>query len=362
MGLLNRKNKKDDSKDKKKRLLDKSHKIDDPNKNNEKGFFKKKNKKTVKNENKKTNINEKENSDIFDYYEENIEEVKEKIDYKDKKNENKPLLKRDMKDKPVYLEDTGEKIGIVFETIFDSEKKISGYKIKDGKSETILSFPQEQFIEDKNGLIFTPGWFNKSLKIVEKLEFKDRISPELTALLTDDTVSNNEIYNIFVKHDDEMADFIDEAISLREIIKNKLDIFERKRYSLKDDLMDLTEKRLINDIDRRDFSEQVLRHRRKVNILDVNINKCKEILKRLDNTSFGILGKKTMVEEKKIEKTIENNEKSIIESINKYNQSEKINIPYKEKYFELKNQYEQLDSEYRELKYAVEKLIQKENL
>ena len=45
------------------------------------------------------------------------------------------------------------------------------------------------------------------------------------------------------------------------------------------------------DIDRRQFSEVVMEHRKKVNILDLNIKKCKELIERLDHTSFGSLSK-----------------------------------------------------------------------
>ena len=42
----------------------------------------------------------------------------------------KRILTKDMKDKPVFLEDTGEKLGIVHDMMYD-DNKIIGYKIKD---------------------------------------------------------------------------------------------------------------------------------------------------------------------------------------------------------------------------------------
>jgi len=147
-----------------------------------------------------------------------------------------------LKNKPVYLEDTGEKLGFVFDTIYDKDKNIVGFKIKDEKSDAVLSFPLEQFDYTNEGVIFIPGWYTNSVKIIEKLEFKDKISPELTALISDDEVSNEELYDIFVKHDDEMVNYIDDAKSLRELLTNRLGVLERQRLALKDDLMDLTEK------------------------------------------------------------------------------------------------------------------------
>jgi len=311
---------------------------------------------------------------------EKTDDLKEKnIDKNHKKK--KTIIKKDMRGKPVYLEDTGEKLGVVYDSVYDKNRDLVGYKIKDKKSNAVLSFPYDQFIEDKDGLIFVPGWYNNAMKIIEKLEFKDKISPELTALISDDAISNKELYDIFVKHDDDMAKYIDDAISLREVLNNRLNVLERQRLSLKDDLMDLTEKRLIRDIDRREFSQDVMEHRRKVNILDVNINKCKELLKRLNFTSFGMLGKDRIVlkpymnnKEKKHENVyydVEDKKQMIF--------SEDVQIPYKHRavkekkqvafddmqisykkeYNALKKQFDQLEEEYQELKSSVEKIFGK---
>jgi hypothetical protein len=289
-----------------------------------------------------------------------------KKDKKNKTKEKKPLALKDVKQKPVYLEDTGEKLGTIFDIVYDKDQKITGYKIKDEKTESLLSFPAEQFEYNKQGIIFVPGWYNKALKLIEKLEFKDKISPELTTLLTDDTATNDELYEVFVKHDENMAGYIDDAKSLHEMLAGRLKVLEKQRLALKDNLIDLTEKRLIQDIDRRQFSEDVEEHRRKANILDININKCKILIKRLEETSFGILGKNFLVDDSKPkefdEKKLENNLlKKIADSEIKQTKKEKAPDIYKNKYFTLKEQYEQLSEDYQELKVAVDKLLRKED-
>lgn len=294
--------------------------------------------------------------------------VKNKESEWSKVRKRKVLSPKDMKDKPVFLEDTGEKLGSVFDMIYDAEKNLIGYKIKDEKTEAVLSFPLEQFEEDKKGLIFVPGWYTKAVKIIEKLEFKDRISPELTALLSDDTVSNEELYDIFVKHDDEMATYIEDAFSVKEMLTNRLRVLEKQRLALKDELMDLTEKRLIKDIDRKQFAEDVMEHRRKVNILDVNINKCKELIHRLDRTSFGVLGDSSLVFDSDIslEGTLYQKAADSAAKKSRLVPQEKkeqgVDHSYKEKYLSLKDQFEQLEDEYQELKVAVEKAFGEEDL
>jgi sporulation protein YlmC with PRC-barrel domain len=272
----------------------------------------------------------------------------------------KAFSQKDMRGKQVYLEDTGEKLGTVFDAVYDTDKNLIGYKIKDSKSETILSFPLDQFDEDNNGLIFIPSWYMKGMKTIEKLEFKDRITPELMWLLRDNTVSTEELYSIFVKHDDKIANYIEEAVALRELLNNRLRVLEKERLILKENLMDLTEKRLIKDIDRRQFSEIVMQHRQKVNIVDLNIKKCKELLERLQRTSFGMLGNNII-------STVEKEEQK--EQHNPTNSERKENIPsefkqdpYKEKYYELKQRYASLQEGYDDLKGAVEKLLNKSEL
>lgn len=313
-------------------------------------------KKTTEEKEHKTETNEEQKVDQLLHKQKELSPNQEIKNSKQKKK--KKYIKKDYAGKPVFLEDTGEKLGKVQDTIYDEEKRLVGYKIKDEKSDAVLSFPPEQFEEDKKGLIFTQGWYTNALKIIEKLEFKDKTSPELTALLKDNSISNKDLYDIFVKHDDEMVNYIEDALSLKELLNKRLQVLQKERVSLKDELMDLTEKRLIKDIDRKEFSEDVDEHRRKVNILDVNIKKCKQLLEKLENTSFGIISKDDLILEK--EGKIYNPESfnSKLEE-NTSHLTERIQNPYKEKYFTLKEKFEQLEDEYQELKTSVESLFNK---
>lgn len=303
-----------------------------------------------------------ENSDIEEaereIFKENIDEPEKQWTSAPKK---KNLLLGDMKGKPVYLEDTGEKLGTVFDMMYDTKKNLIGYKIKDKKTDSVLSFPIDQFEESKDGLVFVQSWYRKAVKTIEELEFKERVSPELTTLISEDSFSNEELYNIFVKHDDQMAHYIEEAIALKELLHQRLKVLEKQRFALKDSLIDLTERRLIKDIDRREFSEDVMAHRRKVNILDVNISKCKDLLKRLDATSFGKLSKNILTHA-----GFENKEQFIQPARNVRENDvvtiEEIEKSYKQKYHDMKERFEQLEEDYNELKLAVEKFIEKEEL
>ena len=303
------------------------------------------------------------NSEIEDFFDDyNTRKTKQNQTISKENEKIKPsiksLIKKDIKGKPVFLEDTGEKIGIVFDMISDSKDNLIGYKIKDNKSESTLNFPISQFDEDKNGLIFIPSWYTKGLKTIEELEFKDRISPELGWLINDNTISGEELYNIFVKHDDKIKEYMDKASSLDTLLENRLKLLEKERVKLKDDLMDLTEKRLIKDIDRRKFSEIVMKHRRKVNVLDVNIKKCNELINRLENTSFGALNNNIIFYGKSGgTENIGNMEK--INGKSATSKDKKNLEVYKNKYLDLNKQHKELQEKYNELKEAVEKVVSK---
>ena len=58
----------------------------------------------------------------------------------------KKILTKDMKGKPVYLEDTGEKLGTIHDMMYDAEDHLIGYKMKDNKTDSILSFPVDQYL------------------------------------------------------------------------------------------------------------------------------------------------------------------------------------------------------------------------
>lgn len=251
---------------------------------------------------------------------------------------------KEMAGKPVFLEDTGERLGEVADPVLDAEQHLIGYRIKDNKSDAVLSFPLEQFDEDRNGLIFVPSWYSKGVKTVEKLEFKDRITPELMWLITDNTVPTQDLYRVFVRHDDSITGYLEEASSLRELLTQRLRILEKERLSLKESLMDLTEKRLIKDIDRREFSDVVIEHRRKVNVLDNNMKKCSDLLARLQKTSFGILSLALHT--------------TTASSPDSHPDLDPItDHSYQEKYYQLKQQYTKLHEGYEELKTAVERLL-----
>ncbi len=202
----------------------------------------------------------------------------------------KPTPSFKIQKKIVYLEETGERLGVVYSVIFDENNHVAGYEIKDNSSDAVLQFPIEQFTEDKRGLFLAPRWYVNAVKTIEKFEFKERASPELVHLFSEKIYAESNPV-LFKEFDPEFTTCVQESKSLRELLRNQLLVYEQQRQKVNEALMDLTKKRLIEDIDRSSFSEAVMELRRKVKLLDITSTRCTELLQRLDATIFGKMSK-----------------------------------------------------------------------
>jgi len=322
-----------------------------------KDFLEKKEKKVLPSSKQENNDSNEKSEFLKDTFSEgDLSKIKDRGKQRENIKNKKKISLNDSKGKTVFLQDTGEKLGTVFDMIYDNDKNIIGYKIKDHKTESVLSFPLNQFEESKEGLIYVQSWYLHATKAIEELEFKERVSPELTTLLTKNDISNDELFNIFLKHDDQMANYIEKAISLKERLNKGLMILEEKRHEIKDSLLDLTEEKLIKDDKKKRFSEDFMTHRRKVNILNVNIKKCRGLIDRIDNTSFGKLGESLTF------RPGQNPKAPDLYSLNEtgcHNKTDEIKNPYKQKYINMKVRFEQLEEDYNDLKSTVERLIKK---
>ena len=198
------------------------------------------------------------------------------------------VKKQDLRGELVFSEDTGEKLGVITETVYDDDHHVIGYKIKTDDATTAFSFPAEQFIEEKQGMLLTSNWYRNALETIEKLELYEKISPELNSLVKDG-MFNEQLYDLLLKRDEEFGTDLDDALLLKEIILSQIQILEERRSDLSEKAQSLVSKRLIEDVDRTEFSADVQKLRRNVHLLDLNIQKCDTLLRRLISTSIGVI-------------------------------------------------------------------------
>ena len=203
-------------------------------------------------------------------------------------NASQAVKKQDLRGELVFSEESGEKLGVITDTVYDEGHHVIGYKIKTDDASTAFSFPTEQFIEEKQGMLLTSNWYRNALETIERLEFYEKISPEITSLVKDGMV-NEELYDLLIKRDEEFTHDLDDALLLKEVIDSQILLFKERRIDLSDKAQRLVSKRLIEDVDRTQFSEHVQELRQKVHLLDLNIQKCDDLLQRLKSTSIGVI-------------------------------------------------------------------------
>lgn len=195
-----------------------------------------------------------------------------------------PFWGKDAIGKSVYFEDSGEEMGIVRKILRNSNGDVIGYEIEETKTGKVVQFPSTSFENTERGLIFIPMWYSEAKEFIEEIELKIKI-PELQDILRVGRLSNKELSSI-VASNPEMRKYIEGAFSLRKSIEKRMREIELERLEVRNHLMSISEKRLLNEIGRREFAKEVIEGRRKSRILEMNLKRCKELLIRFDSIPF----------------------------------------------------------------------------
>jgi hypothetical protein len=260
---------------------------------------------------------------------------------------------------PVYLEETGERLGAIVDLLCDTKGSPTGIKIKDDRSQIVRTYSLDQFERDSKGLIFLPGWYTKALRIIKQLEFKERTSPWLSTLLLDEITSTNYLYDFLMSEEEDVISSVDETMILKKNLLKRLNVLEQRRTLLKKAFTDITEKRLIGELDRTGFSEEIQQYKQRLHIIANHVRKCKQLVERLDQTIFSSLAGNTMITDQasETEKRYPQQEFVNRSAHEKIRYQAKEDMLFKQKYEALKTHYDQLSHEHQELKMAVEKLM-----
>jgi len=195
-----------------------------------------------------------------------------------------PFWGDDYTGRVAYFEDTGEEMGVVRKTIRDSNGNVAGYEIEDVKSGKVIQMSKNSFEGTDKGLVFVPLWHSEAKEFIEEMELKSKM-PELGDIISGGELSRAEMGEV-VKAHPEMSEYMKNAESLMKSLRKRLGEFEGKRMEVRKKLMLLSEKRLLGEIDRREFAQEIEAARRNARILDINIHRCRELIIRLENIPF----------------------------------------------------------------------------
>ena len=184
---------------------------------------------------------------------------------------------------PVYFEDTGEYIGRVNRVIKNSIGEIIGYEIEDEMG-AITYFPHDAFEKTKRGLIFAPLWYSEGLKMIAELEAKAK-APDIHDFIVQN-VDKEEIYKKIEERYPSIRKYVEDILILKEALISRLNDLELKTIKLRKELVDLSGKRLLKEIGRKEFSEKIIEARREMKIVEISKKRCKELLMRIDAIPF----------------------------------------------------------------------------
>ena len=169
---------------------------------------------------------------------------------------------------PVYFEDTGEFVGRVKKIIWNASGEAIGYEIEDDAKQ-ILYFPSDAFQKTRRGLIFAPLWYSEGLKLVSELEAKAKM-PDLHDFIARH-VGKEELYKIVEERHPSIKNYVEDVLMLKEALIERLNDLEIRKMKLRKELMELSGKRLLKEIGRREFAEAVIDARREMNIIEIGI-------------------------------------------------------------------------------------------
>lgn len=175
---------------------------------------------------------------------------------------------------PLYLEEGEEIFGYVTKVIREGEK-VEGYEVtvEGGVS---LNFPADSIVVSKKIVIYRPKWFNEALEFVRTLETQKTISSEFKKVLDGSLKPKDAIAKKLVM----------EGKSIYKSISEKLMDFVEEKSKLKEELEDLLHRKILRMSSGAEYAKNLIRIKKKMQLLDVSIKRAEEILRLLDYKIF----------------------------------------------------------------------------
>lgn len=201
---------------------------------------------------------------------------------------------------PVYLEENGEVLGVVSDIVEAKDGKILSYVLENEVS--TFQIPVENVVVTKRGLIFIPSWYASAEKFIKTLEIQEALMPEVFMVLAEENVPKEQIKGVLDKASPETKRIIQEGLQLYESINKKIAGFKKESAKIYSMISEMTEKRVMGVIDRREFASNILELKRKAQILEASMKKANEILSRLESSALLRVARAQETAEKKEEK------------------------------------------------------------
>jgi len=177
---------------------------------------------------------------------------------------------------PVYLDEGGEKFGYVTKVIKENGR-VEGYEVTT-KGGLTIHIPADSVAVSKKAIMYRPRWYVEGIEFIKRLEAQKMVTPELRKVLE----------GAARPRDSMTRRIVEEGKNIYKEISGKLMMFIEERNKLRQELDDLTHRRILGATKGSEYAKALVTLRRKMEMLDANIKKAEEILRLLNYPVFRV--------------------------------------------------------------------------
>ncbi|MCX6665860.1 MAG: PKD domain-containing protein [Euryarchaeota archaeon] len=189
----------------------------------------------------------------------------------------------------LFLKETEDKLGDIFEAIYNEEKQIIGYKIREKQSNKPLNIFAEHVILQGDVFTYVPSNYTMANKIIEHFEFLDRIEPEILLILKSPVASEEEIYRDIVSQNKEIIKNIENAHTLQEMLTNCIHILKKQQTIIEDKILLIQKKKEAEMITEQQYTQETNHYIQILRNLNEYTKNSQMLQRRLEQTTPGIL-------------------------------------------------------------------------
>jgi hypothetical protein len=187
---------------------------------------------------------------------------------------------------PVYLSEDGERIGVVKGATRDASGEIVSYQID--CQGTSVEVPSTHLIMQDEGVIIEPLWYIEADKFIRELEIEMMKIPDAELIMASadrSGVSRGTILKMISSRKD-ISPYIEKGSIVQKALLDRLQMLEEDRGKVTQDIITLEQKRIFDEIDRREFISGLIDLRKRRVLNEANIEKCRSLLSRLNRLPF----------------------------------------------------------------------------
>jgi len=183
----------------------------------------------------------------------------------------------------LIFEDTGLPIGVIKREIRSADGlNVISYEVE--KAGNLMQFPAASIKITSEGVFFVPIWYVETQEFLRELEYQASIMPEFVQLLSNNELDIDRLLSVIEQTDPKLKSLIEESAKLKETISKRLSSLELEKLRIKKEMALLQNAEIAGRTKESEKQRGELLAREKS--VDLNANRCREILQRLSKSPF----------------------------------------------------------------------------